>query len=541
MCRIFNDISKFRKADDSKKVFSRILFLVFFFLFLSKTAWAYIDPGYGGYLISSFGVMVTGFFAFISALVIHFFREYVSGFFRTLWREQRAFFVVVFFMLAPVLIYALFFYRWVPAVVSGPVERSPAIFDPNLTGAFVRDPDRVSPGYNLYEGKLVDIRGRIVKTWSSVFLGTLDKNGDYYAQKYFQSPVWGRYTWDDKVVWEKKLPIHHQILLTPQNTVITLTKEMHGYKDRKVEFDVILEFDKEGKELRRFSTWEHLEDFYQYHGPLPIDRRLDSHAPDDFKKSPWGGNFDYYHMNFISLVPDNSLQNMNPSFEPGNWVISFRHGDMIFIVNPNIGKVVGHVSPREVIGGIQGVHATQMLSSGNLLVLDNGTHRRWSRVIELELMTKKIVWEYKAKDFFTYTQGHLQVLENGNMLVTESEKGHVFELTRDKKIVWEFYHPSRQNSLVSKTPLADCGLDADKIFEELIARGWLKPISFSEGMLTQQVAMFRRQLKKIFSKDFRAIYYVLTQYEKRKNYEYYEEIYRMRRYPAEMIQPLLRN
>ncbi len=516
-------------------------FFTFYFIFFPKDAWAYIDPGYGSYLISSVAVTITAFFSFIAAFVMHFFRKFIVGFFRNFWKKQRTVFVISLLILASLLAYAINSFRWGTIIFgSSSIERASAKFDPELTGAYVRDFGRVSPGYNLYEGKLIDIHGRIVKTWSSVFMGVLDTNGDYYAQKYFQSPLWGRYTWDDKVVWEKKFPIHHQILLTPQNTIITLTKQMHEYKGRKVEFDVILEFDQEGRELRRFSTWDHRQEFYQYHGPLPIDRHINAHGPVDFKKSPWGGNFDYYHMNFISLVPDNLLKNTNPAFEPGNWVITFRHGDMIFIVNPQTGKIVGHILPNDVPGGIQGVHATQMLPNGHMIILDNGTYRRWSRVIELDLMTKRILWEYHAKGFFSYTQSYIQVLPNGNMLLTESEKGHVFELTRDKKIVWEFYYPFRQNKWVSKVPLADCGLDADKIFDLLIAHGWLKPISYSEGRLTERVGKFRKQLKKLFPEDFGEINYVLTQYENGKNNEYREEIYRMRRYPVEMIDPLLK-
>ena len=35
----------------------------------------------------------------------------------------------------------------------------------------------------------------------------------------------------------------------------------------------------------------------------------------------------------------------------------------------------------------------------------------------------------------------MQVLPNGNFFITESDKNHVFELTPDKKIVWEYYGP----------------------------------------------------------------------------------------------------
>jgi len=37
--------------------------------------------------------------------------------------------------------------------------------------------------------------------------------------------------------------------------------------------------------------------------------------------------------------------------------------------------------------------------------------------------------------------GGVQDLPNGNILITESTKGHAFEITRDGAIVWEFYNP----------------------------------------------------------------------------------------------------
>jgi hypothetical protein len=38
--------------------------------------------------------------------------------------------------------------------------------------------------------------------------------------------------------------------------------------------------------------------------------------------------------------------------------------------------------------------------------------------------------------------GGNQRLANGNTLITESDKGHVFEITKEGKVVWEFYNPN---------------------------------------------------------------------------------------------------
>ena len=71
--------------------------------------------------------------------------------------------------------------------------------------------------------------------------------------------------------------------------------------------------------------------------------------------------------------------------------------------------------------------------------------RDWSRVIEVDPRTDEIVWEYRAEvptDFYSRTRGASQRLSNGNTLVTESEKGRIFEITRDGEVVWDFVNPS---------------------------------------------------------------------------------------------------
>ena len=77
----------------------------------------------------------------------------------------------------------------------------------------------------------------------------------------------------------------------------------------------------------------------------------------------------------------------------------------------------------------------------HILVFDNGRSRGWSRVVEVDPETKKIVWQYRAKDFFSRLRGGAQRLPNGNTLVTESVKGRVFEVTPDGEIVWDFSNP----------------------------------------------------------------------------------------------------
>jgi hypothetical protein len=85
-----------------------------------------------------------------------------------------------------------------------------------------------------------------------------------------------------------------------------------------------------------------------------------------------------------------------------------------------------------------------MLSSGNILIFDNGAQRGYTRVLELEPASRTIAWEYRGtppESFFSRWQGNAQRLDNGNTLITESDRGHVFEITREGEIVWEFWNP----------------------------------------------------------------------------------------------------
>ena len=116
-------------------------------------------------------------------------------------------------------------------------------FDGALSGVSAYDPLHAGSGYNLFDGKLIDMKGQMVKEWRSRYLSLLLPDGRYLAQERYESPRWGLYSWDDQVIWEKDMPIHHDIVVTPQGTILTFTKEVHPYKGRDVDFCVIVEFD----------------------------------------------------------------------------------------------------------------------------------------------------------------------------------------------------------------------------------------------------------------------------------------------------------
>ncbi len=124
----------------------------------------------------------------------------------------------------------------------------------------------------------------------------------------------------------------------------------------------------------------------------------------------------------------------------GDWLISIRQLDLIGVVDNRNEELRWSWGPGE----LSRQHHPGLLKSGNVLVFDNGVERGFSRIIELDPLTRKIVWEHTAKPpegFFSRTRGSCQRLPNGNTLIVESERGHVFEITGEGGVVWEFYNP----------------------------------------------------------------------------------------------------
>ncbi len=141
----------------------------------------------------------------------------------------------------------------------------------------------------------------------------------------------------------------------------------------------------------------------------------------------------------------NSIQLLNREIsgfgQKSDILLSFCKMDLIAILSQKENKIVWKWGR----GIVSRQHHPTLLDNGNVLIFDNGRAIGRSRILELDPVTKKIVWEYQAtppEKFYTPTRGAAQRFPNGNTLITESDKGHVFEVTDDGEIVWEFYNPN---------------------------------------------------------------------------------------------------
>jgi hypothetical protein len=144
---------------------------------------------------------------------------------------------------------------------------------------------------------------------------------------------------------------------------------------------------------------------------------------------------DPFHTNSVEVL-DGRVE--HPAFRAGNVLLSIRNMDCLAVIDPEERSVVW-VSR----GRWQRQHEARVTPAGNVLLFDNRTFDGRSRVVEYDVVSDEVVWSYSDEDFYSLGAGAQQLLPDGNVLVTESQKGRLFEVTPDGRVVWEYMNPRR--------------------------------------------------------------------------------------------------
>jgi len=179
--------------------------------------------------------------------------------------------------------------------------------------------------------------------------------------------------------------------------------------------DCLVEMTTDGKVVWEWRTWEHL------------DPDIDCITAVQERREEW------MHGNGLAELPNSNI------------VVSFRAISTVIIIDRRTDKITWKLGEPP----LSGQHAPTPLANGNLLLFDNGPHRLdhpmpFSRVIEVELASKQIVWKYQEKreyEFFSPRISNAQRLPNGNTLICEGDFGRLFEVTTEGELVWEFVNP----------------------------------------------------------------------------------------------------
>lgn len=326
------------------------------------------------------------------------------------------------------------------------------IYNKNLSYAGINIYNPISSG----EAYLIDMSGSLLHTW---FFNEIQSNWSYAKMDdtgnllvVLQDKPLMKLDWDSNVLWTNNLQFHHNVVFSENRELYALTRDQrlihHRFLYIPILDDYITILSDEGELMKRISVFDLFKD------DIPstsldsillytVTKKLRTQRPRNKI------NFSVTRDTIFDILHTNSIEIINQSIDglakKGDVLITIRQLDLVAIVdieNESVAWTWGK-------GELDMPHHPTMLENGNILIFDNGYHRKYSRIIELDPLSETIVWEYKTdppKSFFSYWGGANQRLPNGNTLITDTENGRVFEITRQGKIVWEFYTPSTKQN-----------------------------------------------------------------------------------------------
>lgn len=294
--------------------------------------------------------------------------------------------------------------------------------------------------------RLVDMQGKVLHEWSYRFIDAWDehpgtelppnnKSIGYWRRAYpfpngdviaiFEGVGIIKVDRDSNLLWANFNNAHHDLEVMPDGTIYTLTRQARMipriHETEPILEDYLTVLDADGNELRSFSLLEAFE------------RSRFANVLDDMK--PFG---DIFHTNTIEIL-DDTLDGQVAGFREGNALVSMREIGVIAVVDMTNEDVVWMRR-----GNWVAQHQPTVLPDGNLMLFDNRGNNGSSRVIVINPRVGRAVWTYGGKeqgDFFSNECGTAAQLPNGNVLITESDRGKAFEVTPDKTIVWKYINP----------------------------------------------------------------------------------------------------
>ena len=355
-------------------------------------------------------------------------------------------------------------------------------------------PSKSYRGYNLYvsslesEVVLMDMTGTEVNRWgyddgpSRVwdFARMLD-NGDVIVIRKFYDLL--KLDWDSKLVWKKKHNLHHEITVLPDSTIYVIGRELHIHRRLRIRFPAIVRLAPDGEEIDRWTTYANLDEIKQKFDQRSfIDTILDSLLEGEVDPVTW--------------EPMTGRAKMLKA-EIDSWALRYDqfHMNTITVLPPN---PLEATDPR--------------FERGNLLIC----FRNINQIAILQADTKEILWVWGAEHLDW--PHHPTMVESGNIMVfdngTQRDYSRILELNPvTLEIEWEyvadppadFFTPEKGSS--HRFPNGNtliCEGDMGRAFE--------------------------------ITRDGRIVWEWLNPALKGKRRE---QLYRMDRYPPEIVEPLL--
>jgi len=333
-----------------------------------------------------------------------------------------------------------------------------------LQGVTIYDEARAQNGYNFVASGhapaafLMDMEGNILHEWRVEFDELWPNHPDApegiprkrnfwrHAQLLPNGDVIGIWNTfgifkldkDSKILWAKPNRAHHDLDIAEDGTIYHLSFErklLPEIEGKPSAVDFIVALDPNGVERQRISIAKALK---QANWPKLRD---DFWAREKVRKHGMSpeARYDPFHTNALWIISKEEAKKLGKPFRAGNLLVSMCLLDTIATIDFAKAETTWWQA-----GPFALQHQPRVTHEGNIIVFNNHLTAHTSSVQVVDPRTGKLVWEYTGPEgapLASRTSSGVEVLENGNILITETNKGRVLEITPKEEIVWEYHNP----------------------------------------------------------------------------------------------------
>lgn len=244
-----------------------------------------------------------------------------------------------------------------------------------------------------------------------------------------------RLGYDGSVRWAREIGAHHSVMGRDDGNYVVTTMHLNttgnpGSPNFTPPFmeDEVSIIAPDGTELDRFSLMSALA-HSDYRGFLSANYDLPVTI----------GTRDPFHTNKASPLPQ-ELAAMFPMFEAGDLLVSIRHLNAVFVIDPETRAV-----RKAFAGPFVRQHAPVWGHDGRIYVFSNQSAARdfsASEILGIDPASGAVAWRWQGdgrEPFFSEYRGDLAWVAPGKLLVTETNRGRVFILdVATGAILWDY-------------------------------------------------------------------------------------------------------
>ncbi|MFG3099370.1 arylsulfotransferase family protein [Streptomyces sp. NPDC048182] len=150
------------------------------------------------------------------------------------------------------------------------------------------------------------------------------------------------------------------------------------------------------------------------------------------------------------ILHTNTLEILNHAHPAGLWaagdvLVSLRDLDLIAVLDLRARALRWWWGPGE----LSGQHQPSAQPGGTILVFDNGRRAGRSRILEIEPVTRTVVWQYEP-GLFCEMAGGCERLADGTVLISDAQAGRALVVERDGRERWQVRISTRSTGARSR-------------------------------------------------------------------------------------------